>query len=283
MVDIVQCFLFVGQDILLPLGALAAFGGGADGEVAGGDSRPGPGHGIGACASLLAKSADHRRRDFRWEDRACAALALDEEEAAALAGRVERTPLRLAMGLYDPGAMKGAIKAYALLNWMWGALRCGACGQPLADAPRDGDDEGGRVCPACGRAHFPKISPAVIVLVRKEGKALLARNARFPAGRFGLIAGFVDPGETLEEAAVREAREEAGIEIGNLRYLKSQPWPFPDSLMLAFAADWRSGEARPDGKEIVELRWCGPDELPGIPPPGSVARWLIDGFVGGLL
>jgi NAD+ diphosphatase len=93
--------------------------------------------------------------------------------------------------------------------------------------------------------------------------------------------GFVDPGETLEEAAVREAREEAGIEIGNLRYAKSQPWPFPDSLMVAFTADWESGEARPDGTEITELRWCLPSELPEIPPKGSVARFLIDGFAAG--
>ena len=108
---------------------------------------------------------------------------------------------------------------------------------------------------------------------------MLAHNARFPAGRFGLIAGYVEAGETIEEAAIREAREEAGIGIGDLRYVKSQSWPFPDSLMIAFTAEWESGEARPDGVEIAELRWCGPDELPDIPPPGSVARFLIDRFV----
>ncbi|MDP3177148.1 MAG: NAD(+) diphosphatase [Spirochaetaceae bacterium] len=282
MVDIAQCFLFVGQDILLPREEPAASGSGGSGGGSDGATRPGPGHEIASCAALLEWPADHRRRDFRLEDRAYAAFSLDEAEAAARAGKVERMPLRQAMGLYDPAAMKGAIKASALLNWIGGARRCGACGEPLADAPRDGDDEGGRVCPSCGRAHFPRISPAVIVLVRKEGKVLLARNARFPAGRFGLIAGFVEIGETLEEAAVREAREEAGIEIGNLRYRKSQSWPFPDSLMLAFTADWLSGEARPDGREIVELRWCGPDDLSGIPPLGSVARWLIDSFGDGL-
>jgi NAD+ diphosphatase len=117
------------------------------------------------------------------------------------------------------------------------------------------------------------------VLVQKEGRILLAHNARFPAGRFGLIAGYAEAGESLEEAAVREVREEAGIEIQDLRYVKSQSWPFPDSLMIAFTAEWKSGEARPDGVEIEELRWCGPDDLPDIPPPGSVARYLIDRFV----
>jgi NAD+ diphosphatase len=100
-----------------------------------------------------------------------------------------------------------------------------------------------------------------------------------PGGRFGLLAGFVEAGESLEEAAIREVREEAGIEIGNLRYRKSQPWPFPDSLMLAYTADWVSGEARPDGVEIAELRWCMAGDLPEIPPRGSVARDLLDDFV----
>ncbi len=134
------------------------------------------------------------------------------------------------------------------------------------------------VCGSCGRIHFPRISPAIILLIRKGERALLAHNARFRPGFFGLIAGFVEAGETLEEAAVREAREEAGIEIGNLRYMKSQPWPFPDSLMVAFSAEWVSGEARPDGVEIGELRWCLPSELPEIPPKGSVARYLIEEF-----
>jgi len=115
--------------------------------------------------------------------------------------------------------------------------------------------------------------------VKKEGRVLLARNSRFPGRRFGLLAGFVEAGETLEETAAREVREEAGIAIDGLRYIASQPWPFPDSLMFAFTAEWAGGEAHPDGREIVELRWCGPDELPDIPPPGSIARRLIDDFV----
>jgi NAD+ diphosphatase len=194
--------------------------------------------------------------------------------------------LRQALSVYDAAAMAGALRGAALLNWLVVARRCGACGGELADqapavgaAGSDAGDEGGRACSSCGRVFFPRISPAVIVLVERAGKILLAHNARFPAGRFGLIAGYVEAGETFEEAAARETREEAGIAIGGLRYVKSQSWPFPDSLMIAFTARWESGEARPDGREIEELRWCGPDELPDIPPPGSVARFLIDRFV----
>jgi NAD+ diphosphatase len=174
--------------------------------------------------------------------------------------------------------MVPALRGMALLRWLETARFCGACGSPLEDKEGGGDDAGGRACTACGRLHFPRISPAVIVLIRKGKRALLAHNARFRSGFFGLIAGFVEAGETLEEAAAREAREEAGVEIRDLRYVKSQPWPFPDSLMVAFNAEWASGEARPDGVEIGELRWCLPSELPEIPPKGSVARYLLDEF-----
>jgi NAD+ diphosphatase len=280
-----ECFIFAGADIFLPRPGASTPGLSTPGVPA-----SGPGPGPGQDQGILEGFGTQPRRDYSWEGRHYIALALDEKGAEAATARgLLRSPLRQAIGLFDPAAMRPALKGLALLNWLEGARRCGACGVELvdaatadaatADAATADEDQGGRRCPACGRMHFPKISPAVIVLVRREGKALLARNARFPPGRFGLVAGFVDPGETLEEAAARELREEAGIEVRNLVYRKSQPWPFPDSLMLAFTADWAGGEAKPDGREIVELRWCGPDELPSIPPPGSVARWLIDEFV----
>jgi len=147
---------------------------------------------------------------------------------------------------------------------------------------QEGESEGAKVCEACGRAFFPRISPAVITLVRRGREMLLAHNAKFPSGRHGLIAGFVEPGETLEETVAREVMEEAGIEIGEPRYVRSQPWPFPDSLMIAFEAEYRSGEARPDGEEIDHLGWFVPENLPDIPPPGSVARYLIDRFIASL-
>lgn len=187
-------------------------------------------------------------------------------------------PFRAALAELPEIHATAAAKGLALLNWLDVSRRCGACGGELSD---DIQADGGhaRKCGACGRLFFPRISPAVIILVRRGGKVLLAHNASFPDGRFGLIAGFVEAGECLEETCRRELREEASIEVSNLRYVTSQPWPFPDSLMLAFEADWASGEGEPDGIEITELRWCGPDELPSIPPPGSVARKLIDSWL----
>ena len=225
------------------------------------------------------------RRYFEEGGSPYAAFMLDEAGAdAGVALGLRRMTLREALAERPPEEMRPALRGMALLRWLETAKFCGACGAPLADCAPGQEKTGeacadyGRVCASCGRVHFPRISPAVIVLIRKGRRALLAHNNRFRPGSFGLIAGFVEAGETLEEAAVREAREEAGIEIGDLRYMKSQPWPFPDSLMVAFTAEWLSGEARPDGVEIGELRWCLPSELPQVPPKGSVARYLLDEF-----
>lgn len=196
-------------------------------------------------------------------------------------------PVRGLLGALPPDESGAVLRALSLFAWRPTARFCGRCGAALVDcgletaheAAADSGDEGARRCPACGLLVFPRISPAVIVLVTRGREALLARNARFPGGRFGLIAGFVEAGESLEETARRELREEAGVEVGEFAYRGSQPWPFPDSLMVAFTAPWLSGEPRPDGREIVELRFCGPDSLPPIPPPGSIARRLIDGFL----
>jgi len=180
-------------------------------------------------------------------------------------------------------------KAHA--GWARVSRFCGACGSALVDAngradisePLDEHAHGARFCPACGQLFFPRMSPAVIVLVHRGGKILLAHNVRFPGARHSLLAGFVEIGETLEEAIVREVREEAGIEVRSIRYVRSQSWPFPDSLMLGFTAEWASGEARPDGKEIDHLDWYGPGEYPELPMQGSIARWLIDRFSAGEL
>jgi NAD+ diphosphatase len=265
-----RIFLFAGQDIYLPAGDSA------------GAALAGP----GVPERLASGLAQRGRRDYGSGHARFAALSLDDGGAAEAAARgLIRVPLRQAIGLFADDLMRPALKGLALLNWLEGARFCGSCGSPLEDVPETDEEQGSRRCPACGRPHFPRISPAAIVLVRRRGErgpeALLARNARFPPGRFGLLAGFVEAGETLEETAVREVREEAGIEITGLRYSRSQPWPFPDSLMIAFTADWAGGEARPDGREIAELRWCLPGDLPGIPPPGSVARALIDDFAAG--
>ena len=126
---------------------------------------------------------------------------------------------------------------------------------------------------------FPRISPAVIVLVEKDGQVLLARAQRFTADFYSVLAGFVEPGETLEETVHREIEEEVGIKVRNVRYFGSQPWPFPDSLMIGFTAAYLSGEIRIDKTEIIEAGWFDPEKLPTIPGKSSIARQLIDWFI----
>src|SRR5262249_8803284 len=143
--------------------------------------------------------------------------------------------------------------------------------------------EHSRACPNCGLAAYPRLAPAVMGLVRREGEMLLARAPRFPKDMYSALAGFVEPGETLEQCLEREVREEVGIAVRNVRYVASQPWPFPHSLMIAFFADYDSGEIRVDGTEIVDARWFSADNLPRLPTSISIARKLIDVARGEML
>jgi NAD+ diphosphatase len=169
-----------------------------------------------------------------------------------------------------------AAKAMAFANWRSATRFCGVCGSPT----RDKSDELARQCTVCGQLFFPRISPAILAVVRKDGKLLLAKNARSTTGFWSLIAGFVEPGETFEDCVRREVMEEVGIEVEVDGYLGSQPWPFPDQLMLGFGARWKSGELKPDGDEIAEAGWFGPTDHPPIPGQGSLSRRLIDGALG---
>jgi len=154
---------------------------------------------------------------------------------------------------------------------------CGQCGSEM----RQSKEERAKVCEACGYVTYPRMSPAIIVLIRKDDHILLARSPRFPPGFHSVIAGFVAPGETLEEAVRREVREEVGIEITNIRYLGSEPWPFPDSLMIGFVADYAGGEIVIDNNEIISAGWFDRDGLPDIPRKLSIARALIDWWLAG--
>lgn len=213
---------------------------------------------------------------FHFENEHYLSVLLNEGQLAVSAG-FSRLSVRQLIGMVPPGAASFILKAQAYANWSVISRYCGSCASPLADG--EGQNlEGAKVCPACGHAFFPRISPAVIVLIHRGKSMLLAHNVKFPAGRYGLIAGFVEMGETLEETVHREIMEESGIEVGQPHYVKSQPWPFPDSLMIAFEAEYKSGEIRPDGVEIESLGWFEPGALPDLPPPGSVARFLIDRF-----
>jgi NAD+ diphosphatase len=173
------------------------------------------------------------------------------------------------------GFFSVAARALEIAEWDRSHRFCGACGAPTVLKPGERAME----CTACGGLSYPRISPAAIVAVVREGKILLARSARFAPGMYSVLAGFVEAGETLEECAAREVHEETGITVGNLRYFASQPWPFPHSLMVAFTAEWQAGEIRLDPVELVDAGWFARDSLPAIPGPHTVARRLIDWFV----
>ncbi|WP_075097834.1 NAD(+) diphosphatase [Sandaracinus amylolyticus] len=185
-----------------------------------------------------------------------------------------------AIGLRALHAMVGAevfgcaMRAVQLAGFVDTHRFCGRCATPTVPV------EGERAlrCPACELTSYPRISPVVIGLVRRGDRALLARSPRFPMPFYSTLAGFVEIGETLEEALAREVREEVGIEIGAIRYFGSQPWPYPHQLMIGFMAEWTSGEVRVDGVEIADAQWFRADELPMVPAPMSIARQLIDAW-----
>ncbi|HLH46317.1 MAG TPA: NAD(+) diphosphatase [Acidimicrobiales bacterium] len=182
----------------------------------------------------------------------------------------------MALGASLPAdAWVGAGRAVQLVEWRRTTRFCGRCGAPTEVVA----GERAVRCPACGLTSYPRLAPAVIVLVRRGRQALLARNARFRGRMFSALAGFVEPGETLEETVRREVAEEVGLQLGALRYFASQPWPFPHSLMVGFFAEWAAGEVAVDGVEITEAHWFGPEALPEVPPPVSIARRLIDTWV----
>lgn len=165
--------------------------------------------------------------------------------------------------------------AAQLVRWRNSHQYCGKCGQPTDDLT----EERAKKCVPCDLIYYPRLSPAVIVAVIKDEQILLARSGRFPVNFYSVLAGFVEPGETLEECVVREVYEEVGIRVKHVRYFGSQPWPFPDSLMLGFTAEYESGDIRIDGTEIADANWYTADALPNIPPGLSIARHLIDWYV----
>jgi len=212
-----------------------------------------------------------------WQGRPSYTAWALEEEAAAPAGLAWHGLYGLFLGWPQDLFALGA-RAKQILTWERRNRFCGACGQPMQEAP----DERARRCPLCGLTAYPRISPAVIVAVEREGRLLLARSPRFPAGRMSVLAGFVEPGETLEGCVAREVAEEVGVQVAGIRYFASQPWPFPDSLMIAFTCQWAGGEISIDGREIVEAGWYGPEQMPAIPPDSTIARRLINHVLGGV-
>ncbi len=184
--------------------------------------------------------------------------------------------LRAASVHLPPDLFRAAGAALQKVTWLRTHGFCSRCGSPTRRHPTHHAME----CPRCGHLHFPRLAPAVIVLVERGREMLLARSPRFPEGVYSTLAGFVEPGESLEECIHREIREEVGVEVARLRYFGSQPWPFPHSLMIGFVAEWAGGEIRVDRQEIEDARWFTPEEMPpALPGPASIARRLVDDFL----
>ena len=206
------------------------------------------------------------------DSRPCYAAELDDGLPDADSFKFK--DLRALFRSMDEDLIWVAGRANQLVDWNRTHQYCGICGQPTEDKT----DERAKLCPQCGLVNYPRLSPAVIVAVVKNNQILLARNIRFKLPFYSVLAGFVEPGESLEECVQREIREEVGLTVKNIRYFGSQPWPFPNSLMIAFVAEYADGDITIDGSEIMEAAWFSKDKLPQIPPSISIARQLIDWF-----
>lgn len=184
-------------------------------------------------------------------------------------------PVKPFLSMIESPLQGQILKAYHWLQWDAQSIYCGKCGNPLERLFVSTEKK----CASCKESFFPRFSPAVIVVIRREQQILLARSAHFLEGIYSAIAGFVDIGETAERAVYREVEEEVGLKITNLAYVGSQTWPFPDSLMLAFKADYLSGDISIDKEEIEHAAWFFVNDLPKLSAKASIARHLIDTVV----
>lgn len=210
----------------------------------------------------------------RWDGHPVFAVAV--EKSLALASDWQWLDLRRLLGLLDVELFHVAGRAAQILDWARNHRYCGRCGSLTGSHPAG---ERARVCPDCGFGAYPRINPCVISIVTRGDEILLARAHRFANGMFSALAGFMEVGETAEETLAREVREEVGVEIGAVRYFASQSWPFPSNLMLAYLAEYAGGDIRLQEEEIAEAGFFHYTDLPLLPPPGSIARAMIDHFV----
>jgi NAD+ diphosphatase len=169
-------------------------------------------------------------------------------------------------------------RSFQISEWDRSHRFCGRCGADMRDKP----GERAKECAACGHVAYPRISPAMMVLVTRGHDLLLARANRFPGAMYSALAGFVEAGESIEDCIHREVLEEVGIEVRDLSYFTSQAWPFPHSLMIAYTAEYAGGDMRPCDAEIADAQWFSIDALPQLPSPISVSRKLIDATIGRL-
>lgn len=206
-----------------------------------------------------------------WQGRYCCAAWVEHgvqpQEGYAFLG------LRSLFAHFDEPLLGLASRAAQIAEWARTHRYCGACGTSMQLA----DGERAFTCPACGMTAYPRISPAMMVLIKKGDSMLLARHTASPTGRFSPLAGFLEAGESIEEAVHREVMEEVGLTVTNIQYFGSQSWPFPHSLMIAFTAEYVAGEIVVDQSEIAEARWFGPhDELPDRYSELSISGHLVN-------
>lgn len=226
-------------------------------------------------AALRSLELDPSQGLFFGEIGGHACMLAHREASKPVPGGLEWVELRSLFGVLEEELFWVAGRANHLAVWDRAHRHCGACGGGLSLK----EEEWAKTCPSCGQVYYPQISPAVIVAVIDGDRILLARNRHYRYPFFSVLAGFVEPGENLEAAAHREIQEEVGIAVKNLRYFGSQPWPFPNSLMIGFIAEYAGGEVRIEPSEILEAAWFTRDTMPEIPSSISIARRLIDAFI----
>jgi NAD+ diphosphatase len=227
---------------------------------------------VPCCLHLREHGLDPRRSLYLGLYRGQHCYAAEIPESQSLPEGWRLLGLRDLFGMVETTLAALSGRAYQIIDWDRNQQYCSRCGTPM----RPRENERARVCPACHFTSYPPVSPAIMILMTRGREILLARKSIWPAGRFSALAGFVEPGETLEDTVIRETREEVGVEVRNIRYFGSQPWPFPHSLMVAFTAEYAGGEIKPDGEEIEEARWFDASQLPKLPPGISISRRLID-------
>lgn len=229
------------------------------------------GHDLPCCNALEDHGLQPLRHQYlgTYGEQHC--YAAEVSDAASLPDGWTVTGLRDVFGQFDEELAVLSGRAYQFIDWDRNHQYCSRCATPMALR----EDERSKSCPACGYTTYPPVSPAIMIQVVRGDELLLARKSVFPPGRYSALAGFVEPGETLEMTVARETFEEVGVYVKNIRYFGSQPWPFPHSLMVAFVGEYAGGEVTPDGVEIEEARWFRYDELPHLPPSISISRRLI--------